>query len=551
MKIIIKSLILSLLIFFTGEEIAFTQAKYHEPGEINNILGDLNKSYPGLTRLETIGRTYSGKDIKALSIGSGDIDTRPGIAVIGGIDGRYAAGREIALGFAGRLLKNSGNDEIKDLLGRVSFYVIPDASPDAISGFFSKPMAERLINANPTDNDRDFTIDEDPCEDLNGDGFISLMRIKDPTGSYIIDPDDERLLRKADLSKGEQGSWIVYTEGTDNDSDGKFNEDSQGGVNFNNNFSFEYEEFGENAGIHAASEKESRAVADFLYDHFNIFAVFSFGPQDNLGQPFKPGRQSQETQEPDPGQWRRRSRKIKNILPEDSEQNALLSGKYLELTGYKGSPGFTREPGNFMEWAYYHYGRYSYSTPGWWIQAEKGMSPEAAFLKYASENIEEDVFIEWQEIDHPDFPGKTVEVGGIKPFALYNPPEHLLGEVIESNYQFLVEAAKLRPELELLDLKTEKLEKNLHRITVSLHNKGIFATASQLGDQVKWVRKIKVEIKSDSDFRLLSGKKIEISERLKADESREYSWLINGSGDFTISAGAVICGMDEISFTVR
>lgn len=100
-------------------------------------------------------------------------------------------------------------------------------------------------------------------------------------------------------------------------------------MNFNNNFSFEYEEFGENAGIHAASEKESRAVADFLYDHFNIFAVFSFGPQDNLGQPFKPGRQSQETQEPDHGQWRRRSRKIKNILPEDSEQNALLSENIL------------------------------------------------------------------------------------------------------------------------------------------------------------------------------------------------------------------------------
>ncbi|MBS0011375.1 MAG: hypothetical protein KFF49_08185, partial [Bacteroidales bacterium] len=219
--------------------------------------------------------------------------------------------------------------------------------------------------------------------------------------------------------------------------------------------------------------------------------------------------------------------------------------------GYKGSPGFKREPGNFMEWAYYHYGRYSYSSPGWWIQAEKGISADASFLRYASENIEEDVFIDWQPLDHPDFPGKEVEVGGIKPFVMYNPPENLLEEVIESNYRFMLEAAKMHPDLELLDLKTEKLERNLHRVTVTLHNKGLFATSSELGEDVKWVRKIRVQIKSGSGFRLLSGKEIDISNRLRADESREYSWLINGSGEFTISAGAVNCGMDEISFTIR
>ena len=553
MKIILKSLLLSLAMFFATEAIIYSQVKYHSTGEINYILSDLNKSYPRLTILETIGKTDSGKDINVLTIGTGDIGTKPAIAIIGGIDGRYVAGQEIALGFAERLLENSGNDEINELIGKVSFYIIPDASPDASSGFFSDPQYERLVNANPTDNDRDFNTDEDPCEDLNGDGLITMIRIKDPTGDYTFDPNDNRLMKKADVSKGESGSWLVYTEGIDNDKDGLFNEDNPGGVNFNNNFSFEYEEFGENAGINAASEKESRAVADFLYDHFNIFVVFSFGPQDNLGQAFKARGQTPQAPQAQqaPQERRRRSQKITSILPEDEMYNTLLSEKYHEFTAYKGSLGFTREPGNFMEWAYYHYGRYSYSTPGWWIQAEKGMSEEARFLKYASDNIEEDVFIEWKEIDHPDFPGKTVEVGGIKPFALHNPPEYLLGEVIESNYLFLLDAAKLHPEIELLDLKTEKLDRNLHRVTITLHNKGIFATASQLGEQVKWVRKIRVELNSDSDFQLMSGKKIIIAERLKANESREYSWLINGSGEFTISAGAVNCGMDDISFTIR
>lgn len=134
---------------------------------------------------------------------------------------------------------------------------------------------------------------------------------------------------------------------------------------------------------------------------------------------------------------------------------------------------------------------------------------------------------------------------------MYNPPEDKLEEVIESNYLFLAYAASLHPELEMLDLKTEKLDKDLFRVTVKLHNKGVFATTSQMGDRVKWMKKLKVELKSDSDFSLASGKKIIIADRLKGDESREYSWLIMGRGDFSISAGAVNCGMDEISFTLR
>ena len=79
----------------------------------------------------------------------------------------------------------------------------------------------------------------------------------------------------------------MYSEGIDNDKDGKFNEDGAGGVSFNSNFSYNYEEHGLNAGLYPMSEPESKAVADFLFDHFNIYSVFAFGPQDNLGQPLK------------------------------------------------------------------------------------------------------------------------------------------------------------------------------------------------------------------------------------------------------------------------
>ncbi|MCJ7507329.1 MAG: hypothetical protein MUO85_01190, partial [candidate division Zixibacteria bacterium] len=49
-------------------------------------------------------------------------------------------------------------------------------------------------------------------------------------------------------------------------------------------------------------------------------------------------------------------------------------------TGAKGAPVSQATPGNFMDWAYYHYGRYSFSTPAWWIPQEKEENPEVKKL---------------------------------------------------------------------------------------------------------------------------------------------------------------------------
>ena len=101
-----------------------------------------------------------------------DRDSKPGIAVVGGVDGRYLIGRELALGFAeDDSHQLSGKDSIRDLLDKITFYVFPDVSPDASDQFFSGLKYERSINSRTTDDDRDFLFDEDPCEDLNKDGF--------------------------------------------------------------------------------------------------------------------------------------------------------------------------------------------------------------------------------------------------------------------------------------------------------------------------------------------------------------------------------------------
>ena len=80
---------------------------------------------------------------------------------------------------------------------------------------------------------------------------------------YEVITDDPRLIKKADASKGEAGSYSVYWEGFDNDNDGFINEDPKGGVDINRNFMHEYPYYKDDAGHHMVSENESIRITSY------------------------------------------------------------------------------------------------------------------------------------------------------------------------------------------------------------------------------------------------------------------------------------------------
>ena len=565
MKMRLRFIILT-SIALMGSLLLSAQEKYINHKTMSQKIEALGKEYSGLCTIKSLEKTAGGKDIWLITIGKGNKDSKPGIAIIGGIEGNYILGRELALGFAALILKNSSTAEITDLLNKITFYILPDVSPDASEQFFSGLKYERAVNARSTDDDRDFIFGEDPYEDLNKDGYISLIRIKDPVGNYVKSDDDKRIMVPADLSKGQTGGYLVYSEGIDNDKDGAYNEDGEGGVSFNRNLTYNYEEFGQGAGLYPVSEPETKAVADFLYERFNIYATFAFSPQDNLGQPMKssdrpatgpqdnggqqirpserifPGSQDVGGQQMRSGERPSFGKKLTSITGSDEIINKLVSEKYHEITGVKGAPEAITAPGNFMEWAYFHYGRYSFSTPGWWFPIEKGKNQEVAFLKFAAKNKMNDVFIPWTEVQHPDFPGKITEVGGIKPFAMITPPADTLGDLITSHYKFITAIAVLHPELEFLDVKSESAGENVFRLSLKIHNKGVFATCAEVGNQNIWTRIMRLTIEPGKGQTIVSGLKVQRIQRLQGDESAEFSWLITGKGTVNLVAGAANVG---------
>jgi len=529
------------------------QGNYRNHEELSTALKQLNALYPNITKLNSIAKTVGNKDIWVLEVGNGDIDNHPGMVIVGGVDGSYISSPELTLRFAEKLLKSSSLDSINNLIDSITFYIIPNVSPDATEQYFASLRYKRDKNARPTDDDRDGRLNEDPYEDLDNNGLITTLRIKDPKGEWIMHPDDERVMIKADKNEGEKGAYLLISEGIDNDGDKKFNEDGEGGITFNKNMAFKFEHFLPGAGDFPVSEIETKAVLDYLYDRWNTFAVFTFGPSDNLSMPLQYVKTEAEHQI------------VSSILESDAILNTFISKKYNELTGEKSNAQTAKFNGGFMQWAYFHYGRLSFSTPAFYIpeikvkpdsvQANKkkkeAFNPEVNFLLWADSVIQEDFFLDWKVIDHPDFPDNQVEIGGYYPYIRKNPPIDLLDSISESHNKFIIWLASERPTIQILNIQADNIGKNLFRIELDVYNRGFLPALSEIGERTRWVKKPKISLNLQENQEVISGRPIQLLDKLPGDSAHHLSWLIKEKGLVSIEVGAPQTGIQVVEVELK
>lgn len=536
-------------LLFVSASFAQTQQDYSSNAILAQRIQALTQKYPQWVKSKSLTQTLGGKDIWLITIGAGKTEEKPAIAVVGGVEGKHLLGVEMAIGFAEKLLAATGTDSIKTLLNKQTYYVFPNMSPDATAQYFAKTKAERSGNANQTDDDRDGKVSEDDADDLDGNGKITWMRVLDPTGKYKLNSDDPRSLLLADATKGEVGKYLLFQEGIDNDKDGNFNEDGDGGIHFNKNSSFNFKPFAPGAGEYPVSEKENRALFDFLYDAFNVYAVVTFGPVNNLSTP---------VQFSAPGVAKRI---ISSWFESDVKANALVSERYNKITKTKDAPKATAENGDFSQWGYFHYGRLSFSTPGWWVpkvtpdstRKEKKFTNEdqvASYLRWAASQGITNTFTPWKAVNHPDFPGQTVEVGGLDPFVLNNPPYKMVDGIVAKHTDFLVALANMAPKLALVNVKTEKVADGLTRVTLKVMNTGELATYTKVGDRSYFLKKIAVKVNATANQTVVSGRKTQTIESIQGQEYRELTWLIKGSGKVSIDAGSPTTGSQSIEITL-
>jgi hypothetical protein len=362
--------------------------------------------------LVDLGRSGAGRTLWALEIaakGPQPPAARPGVLLVANLAPDQVAGSTLALGVARALLSSADADTRRQLASSV-FYVVPRLDADGTEAVFAPVPAPRRGTATPVDDDNDGRADEDPPEDLNGDGVITMMRVKDPAGPFAPAPDDPRLMRRADASKGEAGGWQVYWEGVDSDGDGFVNEDGVGGVDLDRNFPHLYPAYTPWAGRFMVSERESRALLDFVLARRNIAAVLVLGATDTLiGGPQAGGGVSRVPATQDlaafadeaaaaarasgivrdqsppayvpggifddafappapPAPARRRPAGVQPataIEQTDLEVFRHVAERYRQITAIAAAPPTVRRAaGAFHEWAYFQFGVPAFSTPG-------------------------------------------------------------------------------------------------------------------------------------------------------------------------------------------
>ncbi len=519
-------------------------AEYYNNKSLGRRLTSLAEENPNLVRVDSIAQSMGKRRVWRVELGKGtkqDRQTRPAMLVVAGIEGNDLLGSTAAVTWVEQLVEQYENDaEINKLLQTTTIYIIPRLNSDAAEHFFVDLKLETSTNDKPVDDDHDGLLDEDGPEDLNDDGLITWMRIEDPEGEYILDPNDDRLLMKADHLKSEVGAWRYLREGIDNDHDERWNEDGTGGVNFNRNYPYNYKFFAEDAGVHQVSEAETRALADFVIEHPNVGIVVTYGSADNL-------LKSPEGAEP-----AGRREPMTKIHQEDMGYYRVMGELYREVFGLEKELEGASVPGAFSDWMYFHRGRLSLAVKPWSpavaVELSKAAEKED---KEPEEKVEEQeqqdsesepekddrgskkdakkdedkrnqqerkelkwfdehspqAFLEWQPIDHPDFPGKRAEVGGYRPFALSNPPDEMVSEIAAKHADFLTKAAQRLPRIGLRKIECRHLGRSVYEVEIQVENTGFLPTVLEHGQTTREVHptRLLMELEDES---FLSGSRI-------------------------------------------
>ena len=560
----------------TAGEIDF--AHYHTYDETVAVLRGWAAKYPELVELYSVGQSFEGREIWQITIANKKHlkhTDRPAFFIEGGRHAGEISGIEATLYLANHLLTNYSTDpEIRRLIDTKTIYARPMNNPDGASLYHLTAQTLRST-VRPNDSDGDGLLDEDAGEDLDGDGFIRQMRqqVAKGKGNWIKDPKDAtgRAMRRV---RDGEGNYQLYTEGIDNDGDGRYNEDGIGGLDLHRNYPENWrpmkEETGRGqtqggAGEYPLSEPETRAVFLFLMTHPNIAIVNSL---DTSVPMILRGPSTSKSEEA--------------MFPVDLELIRKFDAKGLEVTGYpwagdtyevyalRGGPNpVTGEParptplfGHGPDFGYSFYGAVWYGNEIWnggrFVDYDKdNRYDEWEVLRWNDENrAGRGDFQPWTAFKHPRL--GDVEIGGFNPkFYAQNPPPDILETWARNEAMFNLYLAQQLPQVRIVSADTRSTSPGVHEVVLTVTNEGKMPTALDIAKRVKMVRPDSCTItlaKGQELVAPVAGKErqrtaIEI-DWLKPGETKSAAWQVKGNGTVKVAVASTRGGVDSRELTL-
>ena len=525
--------------------------KFYRYDELTDLAKAWAELYPQLCRVTSIGQSYEGRDIWLLTltnVTSGPDMEKPAYWVDGNIHATELSASTAALYLIHKLLSQYGEDDkVTYALDSRVFYIVPRLNPDGAE--WALADRPKFIRSSTRPYPRTDALDGLHQEDMDGDGRILQMRIKDANGAWKVHPEEHRLLIPREPDEPPGGDFYrLLPEGQMQNYDGVTIELAPPvqGLDLNRQFPVFWEPKERGAGHYPAAEPETRAAAQFVVDHPNITGAISFHTFSgvHLRPPTKESDDSLPTQ--------------------DLYTYKKLGEAAKVLTGYPAVSvfhDFKYDPkdfirGTFDDWMYEHRGVYAWTTEIWSVQKAAGIDDykftewfrshpvedDLALLKWNDEVLEGKGFVDWYAFEHPQL--GPVELGGWDGLVTWrNPPLQLLEKEVAPLADFAVYACLVSPKLAWHSV-TVQSEGNVHRIRAVVQNTGWLPTnITKRAEEMKVVRQVELDIHLPETAVLISGTpKLMLGQLTGRDDKSSYNiWSSDptsdrGKGEWVIKA---------------
>ncbi|HHY34224.1 MAG TPA: carboxypeptidase [Firmicutes bacterium] len=478
--------------------------RYLDYHELTQALNELVAQRPDLSKMYSIGKTYEGREMWMVEITNyslGDPLKKPGMYIDGNHHAPEVTGSMVCLYTIWYLLSRYDRDPfVKDLVDTKTFYILPRIAQDGAEVFLHTPYTLRSSTRVYPEREREEGL---VPEDVDGDGWILQMRVKDPNGEWKVSQADPRLMVRRQPWDTEGPFYKIYPEGVLKNWDGGDIKIAppKWCLDLNRNYPANWEpEAGQRgSGPYPLSEPETRNVADFIISHPNIGGAMSY--HTTMGAILRPSATKPDDKLP---------QKDVAVYRAIGEKGSKLTGypcvsTYEDYTADKAHP----LKGVFMDWLYEHQGIITFSTELWnaWVRAgqklfdRKDRGSEEAQLKLLQWNDRElagQAFEMWRPFEHPQL--GPVEIGGWKSkFTLTNPPPAYLEGECHKNALFTLYHAACLPRLALEKGEVTQLSPELFTVSVWVKNTAYLPTnVSEQAIAAGKARPVMVELSSES-----------------------------------------------------
>lgn len=515
--------------------------RYLTYAELTAQLERLVAEHKDLAQLESAGKSFEGREIWALTLSAGarPAHEKPAMYIEGNIHAGEVTASMVCLYTAQHLLENYGLcEDVTHLLDSRTYYILPRVNPDGAEKYLTTPFTLRSSVKPYPDAETATLPGLHPC-DVNGDGHILLMRVRDDKrGEWAVSKKDPRIMIRR--APGQRGGpfYRIYPEGSINQYEGEPFDviRTPWGLDLNRNFPSNWDRSFIPGGTFPTSEPEVKAVVEFISGHKNIGCLQSFHTSGGFffRNPYQYNDDKMDAED---------LRAMRDIAAQ---------GKH--LTGYPDVKSSNRS--TLPEWAYEHLGLIGYTSELWdrlgraginSIEAMKVTDPEkveemqVALLSWNDRELYGKGFINWHEYEHPQL--GSVEIGGWEPkFVVQNPPQHLLHQECHKNALWAIAHSAALPELEIGEVKVQRLGEKTYKIDVAAHNNGYLPTCiTNKGREVAGLKPDVVRVCGD-DVSVVSG---------RAEVAVGFlQGYLNAAVGYMHAAGAHAKSTARVSFTV-